>query len=385
MSGKLLFYNGDIRKQKLEMKVTNHDELLILLNRFSRMKRISTLLNTIDRYNEYFKTNFYEVLLPNIIKWSMELEVDELPLLQKGNQSSFSFSAREARYWLANAFILNVDRVQKENYGELVFYELYNGSITGAEKMLCILCYFHQAMELDVDRLISFDRYVITEDPSTVFDSNKKINPKNIIIHVDNMESIKANAFVNFANEQLSYGITNSCTQEEVLNACCPETYLALLFIESMDDNEVIIIRGARRYSTYLGYMNNFKWNGIYTDTIFQDQIGLDACTRYHFSTGNVNRDLMKAYMGFKMSSASPISISTGHWGCGAFGGNMIHKFLQQVLAASVIPNVKLYYSTFGSNETACKFSEILDYIVLNNITIGQLYENLSTGKKLGF
>lgn len=383
---KLITHIGEIRKQKLSVSITNDSDLLIMFNEFSKVKKINTLSNAINRFQQYFKINFYKLLLPFIFKWAMEYDIDSLSPLMRDIEANKIFTAKEARYWLANTFIMNVDRYHKPKYGELTFVELYNGSSVGEEKLLCILTYFYLAVKLDEDREIGFYRHIITENPQTLFDSNIKINTNIVDIHVNNMESVKAHAIVNFANEQLSYGIINSCTQEEILNVCCPETYLALLFIESMEDNEIIIIKGARRFSNYTGYLHSFKWTGTYNDTIFQDQIGLDACTNSHFHYKNVNRDIMKAYTGFKMvNNKSPSLISTGLWGCGAFGGDIAHKFLQQLLAVSVIPNTKLYYSTYGNNNIAIKLNTILNFINKNNITVKQLYNILDSGDKIDF
>merc|ERR1712196_103923 len=39
---------------------------------------------------------------------------------------------------------------------------------------------------------------------------------------------------------------------------------------------------------------------------------------------------------------------SSGKWGCGVFGGDPAHKFIQQVVASS-LANCKLHFSTFGA------------------------------------
>merc|ERR1711920_46298 len=57
-----------------------------------------------------------------------------------------------------------------------------------------------------------------------------------------------------------------------------------------------------------------------------------------------VLRDIRKAYLCFMGCSV----VSTGHWGCGIFGGLPAFKFVQQALAAS-LAGCKLQYSTFGS------------------------------------
>lgn len=61
------------------------------------------------------------------------------------------------------------------------------------------------------------------------------------------------------------------------------------------------------------------------------------------FRQRNVERELNKAYCGFlavddgspPAASALPL-VSTGHWGCGAFGGTKELKSLIQLMAASL-------------------------------------------------
>ena len=52
---------------------------------------------------------------------------------------------------------------------------------------------------------------------------------------------------------------------------------------------------------------------------------------------------------GFPIRRADgPVIVSTGRWGCGAFGGLAAHKFALQVLAAR-LAGVHLRFSTMGS------------------------------------
>ena len=69
-------------------------------------------------------------------------------------------------------------------------------------------------------------------------------------------------------------------------------------------------------------------------------------------------RDLIKAYVGFNLINFDDKdvakmtkTISSGNWGCGAFGGDYELKFIQQWLAATYAGVEKLYYYTFGRKE----------------------------------
>jgi hypothetical protein len=97
-----------------------------------------------------------------------------------------------------------------------------------------------------------------------------------------------------------------------------------------------------------------------YTELIKHNIIAIDAVCGY---SGGVNkddalRDFIKAYVGFNLInfddkdvSKLEKTISTGNWGCGAFGGDYELKFIQQLLAATYAGVDKLYYYTFSREE----------------------------------
>ena len=45
--------------------------------------------------------------------------------------------------------------------------------------------------------------------------------------------------------------------------------------------------------------------------------------------------------------SKQPLIINSGAWGCGAFGGDHDIKFVQQWIAATMVPNTAFQYNTF--------------------------------------
>ena len=81
------------------------------------------------------------------------------------------------------------------------------------------------------------------------------------------------------------------------------------------------------------------------------DILTLDACTQGHFRREKILRDIGKAVTSFKAHQSvcsGEATISTGRWGCGIFGGLPSHKFVQQVLAAS-LAGVQLEFSMYGT------------------------------------
>ena len=61
-----------------------------------------------------------------------------------------------------------------------------------------------------------------------------------------------------------------------------------------------------------------FRWVGLWPAMRLHDILVVDACIGGQFRMENVIRDLEKAYLSFV--ACKDDRISTGHWGCGAFG-----------------------------------------------------------------
>lgn len=181
---------------------------------------------------------------------------------------------------------------------------------------------------------------------------------------------------------------------------CCPEMNVGMLFYGVMDDDSVILTHNCRRFSQYTGYLTTFKYAGPVTpagpildfakdDPGFRNQsiITIDAVMEKHYHYKHNLRDTKKAYLGWRgvrewyarhntsnhtgeISTSSSIHISTGRWGCGAFGGQVLHKYMQQLVAlglanrdysrdenhstedSKLMPKLKLSFSSFGDPAT---------------------------------
>lgn len=343
------------------------------------------------------------VILCNIRRWAIEGLQDQEFFVnlqggngnedwksQDGRQSmktmSRSLTAKQARDVLANAFLGNCNDVmapKKDRYNcggldfkEMLMYGIHrswnfmsNNSTprdVGLYKMECILIYFDtcgtlEGLEND-RRVISFDLIQFIPLSAEMFPEIGKTEHvgDGLRVHTCTMESTprKTSAFVNFANPNYGYGkFISSCTQEEILLVCCPELAVGMLFIGKLKDNEVVNVRGVRRFCKYLGYLDSFKCEGpmpmTYEDDMFT-VLTLDACYDRHFTETMLWRDTGKAYYSFlalakdhsQMRIDRPI-VSTGKWGCGAFGGTAAHKLLQQAVAATAA-GVDLEFSAFG-------------------------------------
>jgi poly(ADP-ribose) glycohydrolase len=224
----------------------------------------------------------------------------------------------------------------------------------------------------------------ILNEKITYLRENKQVdieNFKNIqklcdieIIEQGSMFNTEAKFCIDFANKYIGGGaLSGGCVQEEILFAVEPEAIVSMFLMEVMDDNDAIRIDNLIQYSNYSGYAFSFK----YEESAIKDEqnlirhniIAIDAVCSYSGGVDkeSIKRDLIKAYVGFNLINFDdkdvakmPKTISSGNWGCGAFGGDYELKFIQQWLAATYAGVEKLYYYTFGENEmnTIVKYKE---------------------------
>lgn len=149
-------------------------------------------------------------------------------------------------------------------------------------------------------------------------------------------------AHVDFANKTLHIGaVIPSATQEEVMFSIRPDLFTVMLVAGkvAMADDEAILVSGARRFSLYTGYLRTFEWAGPVAklEERAPTVVAIDATVVQsrvaQYSQAQNTRDVTKCWLGFlggrDFVSASPQpawAVSTGAWGCGAFGGDPVLK-----------------------------------------------------------
>jgi hypothetical protein len=271
-----------------------------------------------------------------------------------------SFTAAQCRGIMANVVLLNCTdcaaelKPQYKADGLRLDRRMLNSGDVGAHKMACLLQYLRSSLAsegtADDAREIVFERrtgVALDKFKASVMAAAPVPLPR-VQLHEGGMEAVAADAFVNFANPIYGYGeFIASCTQEEIMQVCCPEFCVGMTFIGAMNDAEVVVVHGCRRYSAYRGYMYRFEYAGPWEGpSDVQAILTMDACTASHFSERSVLRDIQKAAMCFRGSG----TVSTGRWGCGVFGGTPAHKFVQQLVGAMVGGGCDtVQFSTFGT------------------------------------
>ena len=352
----------------------------------------------------YFSNNeeyFYSKLLPFIIDQSILLSEraknkyneQTIPLMTSGNNMKEEIPKKLILSILSNDFFCNhkdfvcqLNLEQKklthlEEWCNADWYWLYSfDNSVSVQRIICLLAYFVFAQKVFELKINYFESNVTIE--RIIFNREKIINhiskcenifnEYDINIHNKSMENpeIITQSIVDFANMDFQTGqIIPSATQEEILFSIRPEMFIAMFICQRIYENEIIIISGANRLFEYEGYSNSFKFKKILEnfDNLNENVLALDATMFDHYLFNNLIQDISKFYTAcnYCNNKYSNPGISTGSWGCGAFGCDKAHKFLQQLICAKV-NNVKLSFSTFG-NENYCNslkklFNSVIEY-----------------------
>ena len=196
------------------------------------------------------------------------------------------------------------------------------------------------------------------------------------------------NVEVSFANKDVGFGVSG--TQEEVKMGMSPEACVVMLLAPTLQDNEALLIRGARQVGAFEGIGRDVRFVGPYEPKwcerciLAMDAMELDCTEDEGDMTIDLResvllRELNKAFCGFNSLGKDQVAIATGHWGCGAFGGNKCIKGVIQLMAASEA-NKRLVFHDITPKPSTGDFDFIREFLGMvsmfseNGITVGQLF-----------
>ena len=377
--------------------------------------------------SEYVSKNelhdFLHSLLPTIASCASDIEENRpdppLHYSMQQKQGGVTLERKFAASAIACGFLCLHQRPlsKRLNLQDLNFGSFFMGlrEKFQREKLRCILHYFRRLGGPDVDLSgnLVFNRVVLRcRDQLTnrlLENSLRQLCPVEVR-YTGRIEDSGSKALqVMFASENLGGGVLfTGNTQEEIRFCVSPELLVSLLFVESMQDNEAVLIQGFEQFSKYSGYAKDFCFAGDYKDNNERDAKGnlsnmicaIDAqCNIWpqhwgigyqeQYSEPEVLRDINKAYAGFnqpsshlhaafarhKMAAAAPNNkrpVATGNWGSGSFGGNPQLKAMIQWLVASYCGCPGMVYFTFG-NDSVSRLAELSEVVRHNRWTVARL------------
>ncbi|KAG0054671.1 hypothetical protein BGZ83_010691 [Gryganskiella cystojenkinii] len=286
-------------------------------------------------------------------------------------------------------------------------------TVAQAAKLRCIVHYFDRVTTDMPTGAVTYHRQVIKKpvylkvDRDNHDDAGVQDGFTFRTVKVDSVspleEAPQGALQLDFANKNIGGGaLDRGAVQEEIRFMICPELIISRLFTTQLEANEALLIKGAERYSNYIGYSKTFEWYSDHQDQVPRDYMSrrmteicaIDAIpfksrvSRLNqFEKYAILREFNKSLVGYRPSihlrdsaSVEPVTrpIATGNWGCGAFGGDQQLKFVIQWMAASVLrqqgnvnqEDVLMYYYTFGTPKLQTEIESFLAVVESSGKTI---------------
>uniref|UniRef100_A0A6C0C6K5 PARG catalytic Macro domain-containing protein n=1 Tax=viral metagenome TaxID=1070528 RepID=A0A6C0C6K5_9ZZZZ len=291
------------------------------------------------------------------------------------------------------ASVIKITKFQAFILQSLYFFNLLPGEyatmLANDQFILCIANYFeHVWKKINADnawahKIIMIERRVLGKTvavPNWIM-SVKKLNKVTINTDKKGIEDFRDSAQVNFADPKPGGTLPSAnadIVQEEILFLIYPELFITQLTVPNMEMNEAVIVSGVTRTNNYTGYKQTFRYTGDFSKDDNDVTIIFIDATRGHDRSDvkrlskKMNTDLNKAFLGFSANNLK--SIATGHWGCGAFGGNYQFMSIIQLLAAAQAEK-SIDYTMYG--EPIKGFQEFYNKLVAINANVGEIYSGL--------
>lgn len=358
-----------------------------------------------DALHKYFETEEPKRELFRVVKAMAELALKlpdicpkAIPLLKQGTSHSLTLSQEQISCLLANAFFCTFPhrnsthpRAEYSNYPDINFNRLFGeSSKRKQQKLKTIFQYFRSVTEEPPQGLVTFERRSLAGRCDW-----KRCDSKISKLHITSKGTIekdgKGMLQVDFACAMVGGGVLGSgLIQEEIRFLTHTELIVSRLFTEKLGDWDALCITGPQCYSEYSGYSDTYSWEGPHTDTTERDRwmrrctkiVAIDAIKfkneQQQFEMRNVDRELNKAYCGFKprVQAQCYLPVATGNWGCGAFNGDIKLKALIQIMAASKASRDIVYF-TFGNEELVQEIWNVHNFLQKQHFTVGKLYSVL--------
>jgi len=367
----------DMKLLMKEVTLTKLEEVILkYINRNSDLSVLSRL--KLDNLRKVFSSEMNLALVPFIAQLALQLPAlfpcQGLEMLRRGEEKTVSLTRSQISCLVAHMFFCTIQEnsdLAKTYRGHFTGEPAPTGPltfvywlkpVTGPTNIYLqsLLSYFREieAMtENTLNEVVTFERLVCNDD-KVWNPKGSTINTVDIEVHFDGRIGDKEQVEIDFANKHVGFGTTG--TQEELMLGTSPETCPIVLFNEVLEPHEAIAMVGAKKYGDFTGYGMRAAYTGPFNadwDWKNRKIIAIDAICGPRDQLGDLTmfRELRKAWVGFKAGEGE--CLSSGHWGCGAFGGDQDVKCLVQVMAASMAGVKKLDFYSFGDQKFYDRFS----------------------------
>ena len=128
-----------------------------------------------------------------------------------------------------------------------------------------------------------------------------------------------------------------------------PESCVIVLFNETLDAKDALLIQGSMIYGTYTGYGSSVKFSGPYSKNrnwserkiLAMDALQDPGSLSEQISDHVLQREMVKSFTAF--SAATGQTVATGHWGSGENGGRFFLQRIQIIKILIELDSVEIY------------------------------------------
>jgi len=365
----------------------------------SKMSKFTEWLTEND---EKTKSVFFTQSFPSIRNSLLSLDRNfpscKIETLPAGLKGSVTFTRSQIATLLALSFTGQLPRIDHHNSHTMAFFV---GFARDAQ-LRCILNYFAMIYDSKPEvqattvkytrRVLDMKQLGALFSPSALSKNEKPLTKLKFL--PGGIELAEGTLQTDFANMYIGGGVMHGgCVQEEIMFLVQPECLVSLLLFEVMGPNEAIVISGTRTYSEYKGYGFGFRWTKPFENKLppllkegryKTSFVAIDAIKGGTRGNANlIQREISKAYVGFSAEEKEigfhTNTVSTGKWGCGAFGGSPAIKLIVQWIAATEAGRLVQFYP-WDNN----KNDKLLERLAkgCENYTVSQLYNLLMQALK---
>ena len=402
----------------LQRPVESISSLEDLLSYIQYDLQFTTLRSTLQSICAKYP-NFFAHVWPNMVAAALSLSQlfpdGILQTLQQRVDTSVSLSREQIAALLVHMFLCSLRPPTWSKFWAS-FGIWYNSDSPPVRAYLqCLFDYFSQLDQLGKPpyplETVEFHRRVLQQPPNWST-SRAQFYDGILVTSVSLEPGPDCHVEVGFANKDVGFGVSG--TQEEVKMAMSPEACVAMLITPTLLENETLLIRGTRQVGSCQGIGRNVSYYGPLEPDRYRDRdwkkrwiIAMDAMELdtveensdnqsgaaysviHELKRSVLERELNKAYCGFSGieprvqqcgdgSVGGTISIATGHWGCGAFGGHKHAKALIQLMAAAEAGKALVYHDIDGEGDEMTPFLQeveaFVSLLVQTKATVAQLY-----------
>ncbi|GAB1600502.1 uncharacterized protein LOC115214898 isoform X1 [Argonauta hians] len=264
------------------------------------------------------KDCFLHFIFPAVIDMACNIKDliphEGIPLCRKQCTQSIAVSRNLMSAIIACAFLCLFPERKKEKTSRLNSINFSNffhylPLQSQCAKLRCILHYFRRVAstgqylkgEIEIQRQVMEPRKRPTLE--TWKDCPIKLCPIYVRENGKTYDASSATLKIGFANRFLGgHILSKGRCQEEIIYMTCPELLASTVFMEAMDDNEAITIKGFEKFSEFSGYGENLRFLGDYCDKASRKCDGnletmLSAINTLPYKFNNQQRQYMDRYL----------------------------------------------------------------------------------------